>query len=362
MVARRRLLLTTDAVGGVWQYSTDLVRALQPFGYDVVLAVLSPQLNAAQRAEARAITGLTLIETGLELEWLASEPRPILQAEVQLAALARDGGADLVQLHTPALVSVGAYDCPVVAVLHSCVATWWEAVRGGEMPADFGWRTTLVAQGLRRATRVVTPSAAFGEAARRRYGLTSAPATVHNGRALTVKRAAMQDYVFTAGRLWDEGKNVCVLDAAAGRLGVPFKAAGPLRAPHGETIRLENLFPVGELGAPALAEYLAHRPVFASAALYEPFGLAVLEAAMAGCALVLSDIPTFRELWEGAAVFVNPRDPEAFAQAISEMTGDMASRVEAGQRAEARAQRHTPTAMATQMAGLYARMDRKAAA
>ena len=361
-MAARRLLLTTDAVGGVWQYSTDLARALQPFGYEVVLAVLGPGLNAIQRAEARAITGLTLIETGLELDWLTSEPEPILQAEVRLAALARDVDADLVQLHTPALVSARAYDCPVLAVLHSCVATWWEAVRGGDMPADFEWRTALVSQGLRRATLVVPPSAAFGEAARRRYGLTSAPATVHNGRAFTVKRAAMQDYVFTAGRLWDGGKNVRVLDAAAGRLGVPFKAAGPLRAPHGEVFRLENGHHLGELAAPRLAKYLAQRPVFASAALYEPFGLAVLEAAMAGCALVLSDIPTFRELWDGAAVFVDPRDPEAFAQAITEMIGDMASRVEAGQRAQARSQQYTPTAMATQMAGLYARMDRKAAA
>ena len=42
-------------------------------------------------------------------------------------------------------------------------------------------------------------------------------------------------------------------------------------------------------------------------ARYEPFGLAVLEAAQAGMRLVLSDIPSFRELWDGAATFVASR-------------------------------------------------------
>ena len=34
----------------------------------------------------------------------------------------------------------------------------------------------------------------------------------------------------------------------------------------------------------------------------------MLEAASAGCPLILGDIPTFRELWDGAAVFVAPDD------------------------------------------------------
>ncbi len=53
-----------------------------------------------------------------------------------------------------------------------------------------------------------------------------------------------------------------------------------------------------------MATAYAAATVFASMARYEPFGLAVLEAAQAGMRLVLSDIPTFRELWDGAAIFV----------------------------------------------------------
>ena len=33
-------------------------------------------------------------------------------------------------------------------------------------------------------------------------------------------------------------------------------------------------------------------------ARYEPFGLSILEAALSGCALVLGDLPSLRELWD----------------------------------------------------------------
>jgi hypothetical protein len=46
----------------------------------------------------------------------------------------------------------------------------------------------------------------------------------------------------------------------------------------------------------------------------EPFGLAVLEAAQAGCPLVLSDLPGFRELWDGAALFRRPVEVPEGAQ------------------------------------------------
>ena len=354
------LLLTADAVGGVWQYSTGLASALQPFGYRVTLALMGPPISEAQRDEAMAIPNLQLVESGLELDWLAADPAAILTAEARLAEMAAGLRADLVQLHTPALVSTGRYACPVVAMLHSCVATWWSAVRGGPMPADFVWRTALVRQGLQRATLAIAPSAAFAKAACRIYDMPLL--AVHNGRSFPVRRHAMQDVVFTAGRLWDEGKNLRTLDETADRIAVPFKAAGPLSAPDGATSSFKALQPLGMIDSAGLAHHLGSQPVFASAALYEPFGLAVLEAAQAGCALVLSDIPTFRELWDGVALFVDARDVPGFVHAIEEMLHDTAARLEAGQRAQERARRYAPAAMETQLAADYAAVQRRAAA
>jgi glycosyltransferase involved in cell wall biosynthesis len=123
----------------------------------------------------------------------------------------------------------------------------------------------------------------------------------------------------------------------------------------------EHLVPLGQLGERGIADILSTRPVFASAARYEPFGLAVLEAALAGCALVLSDIPTFRELWDGAAVFVDPDDADGFAEAIGILAADGPLRLGNGARARERAAAYGPTAMAAGMITVYDRLlDRPA--
>jgi glycosyltransferase involved in cell wall biosynthesis len=349
-----KVLVTADAVGGVWQYSVDLARGLVGLGIETVLAIMGPSPSAEQVASAKSVRGLRLVDTGLDLDWLARDAASLREAANSIAELASDTRADLVQLNTPALASLAQFPVPVVAVQHSCVATWWEAVHGIELPDDFAWRTDLVAQGLDAASAVVTPTAAFAEITRRRYRLTRAPKPVHNGRKpLDLPETEPRDFVFTAGRLWDEGKNVATLDRAAAGIGVPAHAAGPVQGPNGVTLMFDNLHCLGTLGEEELARWLAAKPIFVSAALYEPFGLAVLEAAAAGCALILSDIPTFRELWEGTAVFVDPRDEQGFTDAINRLVGDDFQRSLMGRAAEERAARYTPEAMAAQMAAIY---------
>jgi len=242
-----------------------------------------------------------------------------------------------------------------VAVIHSCVATWWSSVRGDEpLPEDFRWRTDAVAACLAKADVVVAPSVAFATLVQREYGLDSAPRAVHNGRSrVATGNQAPHDFVFTAGRLWDQGKNLRTLDAAAASIGVPVHAAGPMQGPHGERIDFGHLHSLGNLDAAEMGKWLSARPVFVSAALYEPFGLSVLEAASAGCPLVLSDIPTFRELWEGAAIFIDPLDASAFARACNDLVGDDFERAVMGRSARERAATFTPDTMAAQMASLY---------
>ena len=180
---------------------------------------------------------------------------------------------------------------------------------------------------------------------------------VHNGRQPAGRppgKAPLLRAALTVGRLWDQAKNTALLDKAAAALKVPFFAAGALRGPHGETFAPVHLQPLGHLDEAALAAVLAHRPVLVSAATFEPFGLAVLEAASAGCALVLSDIPTFRELWPGAAVFADPADERSFAAAIAGLIDDPERRLALGKAASARAARFTPAAAAEAMCRIYA--------
>ncbi|WP_243455842.1 glycosyltransferase family 4 protein [Sphingosinicella sp. BN140058] len=349
-----RILVTADAVGGVWQYSNELAAGLSRLGIETILAVMGPAPSDAQREAAAAIPGVTVIETGLALDWLAEDGRALRDAGDSIRELGAEHKADVIHLNTPALAAQTKFGAPVVAVQHSCVASWWEAVQGSEMPDDFAWRTKLVRAGLHAADAVVTPTAAFGEATRRLYALTQAPRTVHNGRTpLPVTEGAPHDFVFTAGRLWDEGKNVRTIDAAAAGIGVPVHAAGPLKGPNGAEVMFDNIHCLGTLSEAEIARWLAARPVFVSSALYEPFGLSVLEAAAAGCALILSDIPTFRELWKDVAIFVPARDEGGFTRAIADLVGDDFERTVMGRAARERAKRFSADAMAAQMASLY---------
>ena len=78
---------------------------------------------------------------------------------------------------------------------------------------------------------------------------------------------------------------------------------------------------------------------------------AMLEASRA--ALVLADIPTYRELWSQAALFFDPRDPDALASAIDRLAGDPDLRREMGDRALARSRIYSPHLQARAMAGIY---------
>jgi glycosyltransferase involved in cell wall biosynthesis len=72
--------------------------------------------------------------------------------------------------------------------------------------------------------------------------------------------------------------------------------------------------------------WLSRASLFVEPARYEPFGLAALEAALCGCALVLGDIPSLREVWDDGATFVSPDDPDALARAVNTLLDDPARR------------------------------------
>jgi glycosyltransferase involved in cell wall biosynthesis len=355
-----RLLITTDTVGGVWQYATDLAGALVAQGIEPVLATMGPRPTVEQRAALA--DGVELVETDLPLDWLATGPHEVTNAGEGIARLMDLYSADIVQLNAPALAGAVRFDQPVVAVAHSCVGSWWQAVRGGCIDPDLGWRAELTAAGLRAADRIVAPSGAFATMLQHCYDLPHAPVVVRNGRRPAgLPAAARQDVAFTAGRLWDDGKNLATLERAAALADTPFKAAGPLAGPNGAAIALGHVEALGNLSDADIAKRFAARPVFVSAALYEPFGLAALEAAQAGCALVLSDIPTFRELWDGAAWFVYPHDAAGFAHAVDEIVGDPELRSHLGNAARERAGDYTVERMAAGMLALYRDLPVRAA-
>lgn len=351
---RRHVLMTVDAVGGVWTYALDLAAGLAAAGIRTSLAVLGPSPAADQITEANAVPGLTLIDTGLPLDWTAAHAETVDYAAARIRALAGELAVDLVHLNTPALAGPERFAQPVISVAHSCLATWWSAVRRGPPPEDFRWRIQAHWRGLMASDAVITPSGAFADDTLRAYE-TVRPFVVPNGRRAEPPTPEQpRRGVVTTGRLWDDGKNIVTLDRAAARLSVPMRAIGPQSGPHGEHRSLRHARPLGRLSSETVRAELRSSAVFTSASLYEPFGLGVLEAAQAGCALVLSDIPTFRELWDGVALFAPPHEDAAFAEAIQTLCDDTEQRQALADAARKHATRFSVEAMTAGVLDVYA--------
>jgi glycosyltransferase involved in cell wall biosynthesis len=151
--------------------------------------------------------------------------------------------------------------------------------------------------------------------------------------------------VFAAGRLWDEAQNLAALDRVAPEIPWPIYVAGESQHPDGGEIRRHTTRLLGRLSPRASAAWLGRAAIYAAPTRYEPFGIAALEAALAGCVLVLGDLPNLREIWRHRAVFVAPDDPEALRTALLSLIENPERRASLAAAARARALELTPERM-----------------
>jgi len=318
----RKVLMTTDTVGSVWTYALELARGLSEQGIEVALATMGAPLDVLQREMAGRIPRLKIFESNCKLEWMEDPWRDVERAGDWLLGLEERFAPDLIHLNGYAHGAL-PWTAPKIVVGHSCVLSWWEAVKKEPAPESCDQYREAVRAGLAAADLVVAPSAAMMSALCRHYGPFLRTRVVHNGRDVRQFRStSKEDILFSAGRLSDEAKNLEALETVAPRLPWPVFVAGENHHPDGGEARPHHTRLLGRLSQRALAAWLGRAAIYALPARYEPFGLSVLEAALSGCALVLGDIPSLRELWRNRAVFVSPDDPEALEHAIIRLIED----------------------------------------
>jgi glycogen synthase len=226
---------------------------------------------------------------------------------------------------------------------------------------------------LRRADLIVAPTRAMLAALNRTYGdfgharvifngRDSAPPEIRSSSARIVQpalehipvredaprylSAEKESFVLSVGRLWDEAKNAAALAAVAPKLPWPVRLAGETHGPDGvTTMILQNVELVGQRSAREIADDYRRAAIYALPARYEPFGLSVLEAALSGCALVLGDISSLRELWSGVASFVPPDNTNLLRAELIDLIGNPYRRQIMGLQAQQRAHRFSVARM-----------------
>lgn len=342
----RRVLMTADTVGGVWPYAMELTGALAAHGVEVVLASMGAPLSRSQRKDAVAHANLEVRDSRFKLEWMDDPWADVARAGEWLLELERDCAPDVVHLNGYAHGSL-PWRAPVLIVAHSCVLSWWRAVKGALPPARWTRYAEAVTEGLRAAGVVVAPTHAMMDALESNYGFLREVRVIPNARDperfVPLKK---QPFILSAGRIWDEAKNLQALAGVAPDLPWPVRVAGPQTGPDGGAAKLRNVEWLGRRSTAGMAHLYGHAAIYALPARYEPFGLSVLEAALAGCALVLGDIPSLRENWRDAARFVSPGDAAALRETLMELARDPGRRALLGERARQTALGFRPASMA----------------
>ncbi|MGE5646650.1 MAG: glycosyltransferase family 4 protein [Acidobacteriota bacterium] len=330
--------MTADTVGGVWPYALELARALPDIGF--ALATMGAPVSARQRDEADGIANVDIFESTYRLEWMDNPWADVAAAGRWLLGLEARLKPDVVHLngYTHARLP---WRAPVVVVAHSCVLSWWRAVKREPAPACWDRYREEVRAGLEAAGLVVAPTHAMLASLRENYGPVRHARVIPNGRTpQQFPPGIKENFILASGRLWDEGKNAAALERVAPRLRWPVYLAGEGAGEPAGAHRLGRLAPA------ELARWYGRAAIFAHPARYEPFGLSVLEAALAGCALVLGDIPSLRENWYDAALFVPPDDDAALERALNGLIEDPHTRAGLRARASARAAHFHPARMA----------------
>jgi glycogen synthase len=355
----KRILMTADTIGGVWTYALELVRALGPYGIEVTLATMGSGLSRDQAGAAGSISNLEVIESSFKLEWMQEPWRDVDLASDWLLDIAERKQPDLVHLNGYAHAAL-PWQRPVLVVGHSCVLSWWAAVRKENAPAACDQYREAVTQGLQAADLVVAPSQAMLDSLREYYGLPRAGLVIPNGRKPALfKSRSKEKFILCAGRLWDEAKNAAALAHIASELPWPVCLAGEEQHPDGAASRHKKVQMLGRLPTCEIASWFARAPIYALPAHYEPFGLSALEAGLSGCALVLGDIPSLREVWGEAALFVPPDDHEALKASLRQLIADPTRLNQFATRARARALEFTPRRMAESYLSAYSGLIEK---
>jgi glycogen(starch) synthase len=356
------ILMTTDTVGGVWNYCVRLAEALADHEVRVALATMGPAMSGDQRQEIRRLPSVRLYESTVKLEWMQDPWADVDRAGRWLLDLEGRLKPDLVHLNSYAHAAL-PWSSPALVVGHSCVCSWFEAVRGTEPPPEWDEYRSRVRLGLQHADLVTAPTAAALGALARHYGSFRSAGPIYNGCEPVENPAPRtEEVVFCVGRLWDPAKNIATLDRAARDILLPVSAAGATRGPDDQHIELKNIHSLGYLDQVRLRSWYRRAAVFVLPSLYEPFGLAALEAGLAGCPLVLSDIASMREVWGEAALLVPAHDDQAFARAVNRLIEDVPLRQEYGRRALEKASTYTLARMAEQYCRLYADLIQREAA
>jgi glycosyltransferase involved in cell wall biosynthesis len=328
-----RVLVTTDTITSTWTYTRELVSGLVSQGARVTLVSFGEIPLPEQISWMGLLHGLEYRPTAFRLEWMQEGEADFKDASNYLIALCREHRPDV--LHT---TQFGFGSLPVhvpkLVVAQGDLVSWWLAVHGRE-PKESRWmrwyRDTVI-RGLLGADLVVAPSEWMLKMLGQSYVLPLDSAVVPNGRnpIFFNPYVTKEESILSVGRMWDAGKQVNLLTQQRHAfpvciVGADHPVAAP-RLPIRADVKVSTEELCVALKGPQTENQLrllySKAPIFAATARYDPMGLNAIEAALSRCALVVNDIPSFRESWGDAALYFETNNAADLSESLRLLSSD----------------------------------------
>jgi glycogen(starch) synthase len=327
------VLLTADTLTGTWTYARELVTGLIGRGVRVTLVSFGDVPLPEHVTWMDDLPGFDYHPTAFRLEWMQEGEADFDEASAYLCSLVAELKPDLLHL-TQYCFGALPVNIPRIVVAHGDLLSWWVAVHGHE-PREtqwMRWYRSMVADGIRGASVVVSPSMFMLDSIRMCYAKPADSTVIYNGRnpLMFNPYTSKDDSVLSVGKLWDAGKQVSLLTQHSHPLPVCIVAADQpvdvVRFPVRADVKLKTEeYDVAFRGPQTEAQLrmlYSKSSIYVATSRYEPFGMAPLEAALSRCAIVANDIPVFREIWGDAAVYFRTNDATSLAGALRRLSED----------------------------------------
>lgn len=356
-----RVLIITDAVSCRWHYSVGVAQALQPYELELHIAVIGPPPSDAQRSELATLGrgAITHAPTPPGREW--TPWGDIAEGNEWLLTLEERIAPDVIHLnHLP--LGVLPWSGPTLLTLHGDALSRARSC-GEERPAGGDRQREQLLMALRAVDQVIAPTEAVLHDLCASHSsqptsdnawepFRAQPRVIPHARChRRFAHRPKREFILAAGGLHDASKNMAALDYAARDLPWPVFIAGSEGSAGSNDLMAADC--LGALTPPDLANWMGLASIFVLPSRYEASGVAALEAALCGCALVLADLPSLREGWCDAALFVDPARPLEIANALQKLIRNPELRARMGHLARKRALRHSPEQMAERLTECY---------
>jgi glycogen(starch) synthase len=351
-----RVLMTTDTVGGVWTLTQELTQELLHLGHAVALVSFGREPSERQNEwceqTATRHPELFLFRAGnAPLEWMQTNVTAWSAGIEFLLDTFKEFQADLLHTHQFCWGAMPGH-LPRLITAHSDVVSWAECCRpqGLGRSAWLSHYRSLVQNGLDRAHAVVAPTFWMKSALDRHFDVRCRFTVIPNGRSIAPfsGKDERRLQAATVGRLWDDAKGVSTLLGIDAPL--PIFVAGE-ESFESTSARMGSLQALGPLDESSLFQLFRRSSIYIASSLYEPFGLAPLEAALCGCAVVARNLPSLREVWADTAFFFDT--PQELTSLLCDLINNPDLLRFGQERAQARARQFTAARMADSYVALY---------